>query len=270
MVEAPVGFQCPECVAAAAAQTRQVSVARGGSLRRNTSGTTVALIAVNALVWVGILLTGGARGPLFNWLALTPTGVCDTGGAYYTGIDAIRCIASGGSWLPGVADGAYWQLLTAGFAHESALHIGFNMLALWFLGPQVERVIGRSRFLALYLLSLLTASVAVYWLAAPTTTTLGASGAVFGLMGALLILAMRLGGDVRQILVWLGLNLAITVFGSATISWQGHLGGLVGGLIVTAILIRIPPERARARQTALAVMTGVLVLLVVLRTFVLV
>ena len=89
--------------------------------------------------------------------------------------------------LPGVADGAYWQLVTSMFTHVQVVHIGFNMLALWVLGPQLELVVGRARFLALYFLSGLAGSALIYW-AGPEYTlggTIGASGAVFGLMGAL-------------------------------------------------------------------------------------
>ena len=104
-----------------------------------------------------------------------------------------------GLWFPGVSDGAYWQLVTNAFTHVEVWHIGFNMLALWVLGPQLELAIGRARFLALYFLSALAGSTLVYWSAATTTATLGASGAVFGLMGALLVLALKVGGNVQQI-----------------------------------------------------------------------
>ena len=128
-----------------------------------------------------------------------------------------------------MSDGAYWQLVTNAFTHVEVWHIGFNMLALWVLGPQLELAIGRTRFLALYFLSALAGSTLVYWLGGTTTATLGASAAVFGLMGALLVLALKVGGNVQQILMWIGINFLITVVWRGTISWQGHLGGFLGG-----------------------------------------
>jgi membrane associated rhomboid family serine protease len=128
-------------------------------------------------------------------------------------------------------------------------HIGFNMLALWILGPQLEMVLGRVRYLGVYLLSGLLGSVAVYWLSGESTATLGASGAVFGLMGALLVLAHKVRADVSQLLMWIGLNAAFTFFGNG-ISWQGHLGGFVGGVLLAVILAYSPRERRTAWQAA--------------------
>ena len=95
-------------------------------------------------------------------------------------------------------------------------HIGFNMLALWILGPQLEMVVGRARFLALYLLSALAGSALVFWASPEYQATLGASGAIFGLLGALLVVAYKVGGDVRGILMWLGLNAVITFWGASS------------------------------------------------------
>ncbi|WP_310526722.1 rhomboid family intramembrane serine protease, partial [Nocardioides sp.] len=118
------------------------------------------------------------------------------------------------------------------------------------------------RFLALYLLSALAGSTAVYWLAAENGATLGASGATFGLMGALLVIAFKVGGDVRTILTWLGINVVITVLGSQFISWQAHLGGLLGGLAIAAVLVYSP--RARRSQVQALGLLGLAALLVVL------
>ena len=159
------------------------------------------------------------------------------------------CTAQGQTWVPGVADGAYWQLLTSAFTHIEVWHIGFNMLALWVLGPQLEMAVGRVRFLALYLLSALAGSTLVYWLADPAGSTIGASGAVFGLMGALLVLAVKVRGDVRGILTWVGINAVIT-FLFPNISWQGHLGGFLGGALIAAMLVYAPRKRRTAWQVA--------------------
>ncbi len=159
--------------------------------------------------------------------------------------------------------------MTSGFAHVEVWHIGFNMVALWFLGPQLEAVLGRTRFLALYFISLLAGSALVYWLADEGSATLGASGAIFGLLGALMVVAYKVGGDVRGLMVWLGLNVAIT-FLFPNVSWQGHLGGFVGGVLVGAVLVYAPRARRTAVQAAgLSVISVLVIAAIVARTAVL-
>ena len=256
MINASVGFQCPECVSAGARETRQNDGPYGGRRSANPALTTIVLIAINAIVWAGILFTGGASSRLAYLLSLLPTGLCASvsePGAIYPNAGEVVCAAIGdGSWMPGVTQGAFWQLLTSAFTHEELWHIGFNMLALWFLGPGLERVLGRARFLAIYLVSALTGSAAVLWLSDPQTQTLGASGAVFGMLGALLVLAYKVRGDVRSVLIWLGINIVYTFLGSG-ISWQGHFGGLIGGALVTAILLYAPrKDRTRLQWLGIA------------------
>jgi membrane associated rhomboid family serine protease len=161
------------------------------------------------------------------------------------------------------------------FTHQDFMHIFFNMLALWFLGPQLERIVGRARFLALYLLSGLAGSVAILWLSAPGVAVLGASGAVFGLMGGLLVIAIRVKAELRMILIWLGINVVYT-FAYPGISWQGHLGGFIGGVAIAAILIyvpglarsaRTPIDRDRVQIGALAAFGALMVLALALRVF---
>lgn len=265
MRDAAVGFQCPSCVSEGAKQTRSGRTAYGGVRSTNPALTSIALIVTNAAVWLAILATGWQGSDLIRRLALVPVGTCEAGeGFFYPDIsDPATCeLAADGLWMPGVADGAYWQLVTSAFTHVDIWHIGFNMLALWVLGPQLEMVIGRARFLALYLLSALAGSTVVFWLAAENSATLGASGATFGLMGALLVVAFKVGGDVRQILTWLGINVAITVLGSQFISWQAHLGGLLGGMAIAAVLVYAP--RARRTPVQVAGLVGLAVLLAVL------
>ena len=144
------------------------------------------------------------------------------------------------------------------------------MVALWVLGPQLELMLGRLRYAGLYLLSGLVGSAVVYWLSGEYTPTLGASGAIFGLMGALLVMAYKVRADMNQLLVWIGLNVALTFFGRSTISWQGHLGGFVGGVALAVILAYAPRARRTAWQGAGFALVSVLVVVaVVTRTAVL-
>jgi membrane associated rhomboid family serine protease len=154
------------------------------------------------------------------------------------------------------------------FTHVAPIHIGFNMLALWVLGPQLELALGRVRFLALYLLSGLAGSALVYWSAAAGLPTLGASGAIFGLMAALLILAIKVRGDVQTLLFWIGINAAITVVGRGFISWQAHLGGFLGGLALMAIIVFSPkgPHRARWQLAGIAAYAVVVVAAIAARS----
>jgi membrane associated rhomboid family serine protease len=231
MNQAAVGFHCPTCVQEGAKSTRQGRAAYGGKRSSDPTLTSKVLIGINAAVWVLIMATGSSLSAWVDRLALLSVGR--------------DVIYPDGSLreLVGVSDGAWWQLLTSMFTHVSFLHIAFNMLALWFLGPQLEAAVGRARFLAVYFLSGLMGSVFVSWLAPEYTRTVGASGAIFGLIGALLVIAIKVGADYSPLLLWLGLNVMITIFGRGLISWQGHLGGLVGGVLIALILVFSPRAR---------------------------
>jgi membrane associated rhomboid family serine protease len=138
------------------------------------------------------------------------------------------------------------------------------------LGPQLELAIGRVRFLALYLLSALAGSTLVYWAAPEYQPTLGASGAVFGLMGALLVIALKVHGNTQGILVWIGIN-AVFTFTIPNISWQGHLGGCLGGALIATILVYAPRNRRTQMQVlGLSAFTLLLLVAVAARTAVLV
>lgn len=272
MRDAAVGFQCPQCVSEGARTTRSGRTAYGGLRPTNAGITSMVLIAINAVVWLGVMATGGTASAWLNKLMLLPTGRCVSSARpdlYFPGIgDQATCDATRqGDWVLGVSDGAWWQLLTSAFTHVEIWHIGFNMLALWVLGPQLEMAIGRVRFLALYLLSALAGSTLVYWLAPADGSTLGASGAIFGLMGALLVLAFKVGGNVQPILVWIGINFLITVVGRGFISWEGHLGGFLGGALIAAVLAWSPrPRRAVWQSAGLGAFTVLLLVAVALRT----
>jgi membrane associated rhomboid family serine protease len=249
MRPASVGFQCPGCVAEGSRSTRSGRTAYGGERSGDPSLTSKVLIGINAVVWVLLLATGGRGSRLVDVLALRPDGgLTEVNGVTYN--------------IPaGVADGRYWQLFTSMFTHVEVWHIGFNMLALWALGPQLEAAIGRTRFLALYLLSGLTASAAVMWFSVPYSLTLGASGAIFGLMGALALVAVKVHGDVRGVAIWIAVNFAFTFLFVRLISWQGHVGGFVGGLLLGAVIVYAP--RASRARWQLAGILGVAVVVAV-------
>ena len=159
-----------------------------------------------------------------------------------------------------------WRLLTAAFVHSigSFWHILLNMLALWMLGRTLEPLLGRVRFLALYLISALGGSVAVA-LIAPYQPVVGASGAVFGLLGALLVIGRHLGANLTGIVIVLGINLLIGFIPGFQIAWQAHLGGLAIGALIGFICARTRRREQRGAQIGLVALTvaGLLALLLV-------
>lgn len=233
MIVAAVGHQCPECVHGAQA-ARVTRATRPRTPARSPMGNTPPLVtslllAVNLVVFLAVL-AGGDRV------------VTDYGMVGY---------ATDG-WPPhwiGVADGEWYRLLTAAFLHQAVWHIAFNMLGLWFLGPPLEAALGRVRFLALYLISALAGSTLFYLLAEQNELSLGASGAIFGLFGATVVLIRRLGQDMRPIAIVLAINLVIT-FTASHIAWQAHIGGLVAGTVVTAGLVQSPRRGRLTLQVA--------------------
>lgn len=275
MNEAAVGFQCPECVAEGRRTQRSARTPYGGALRQGRPLVTMTILAINLVLFLLVQVTGGADSQLVYWLSEHARGVCaaSSGGGYFPQATGQQlCDTVGGTWVPGVADGAIWQLVTSMFLQVQILHFAFNMLALYVLGPQLETVLGRARFLALYLLAGLTGSAFVYWLTGVSTPTLGASGAIFGLMAALLVIAHRIGADYQQILMWIGLNVVITVIGAGYISWQGHLGGFVGGLVVSGILAYAPrgTHRTLVQVAGMSALGVAVVAAIALRTLTLV
>ncbi len=262
MRDASVGFQCPSCVAEGAKSTRSGRTAYGGLRPTNASITSLAIIVANVGVWLAIVLTGGRASQLIDLLALRPNGGCVVGNR----IADVPEAACPGTWLYSVDGGDYWQLVTNMFTHVQVWHIAFNMLALWVLGPQMELATGRARFLALYLLSGMAASTLVYWASPEFQATLGASGAIFGLMGALLVVVLKVGGDVRSVLMWIAINFVVT-FLWAGISWQGHLGGFIGGVVIAGIIVYAPRKRRTLWQVlGLTAYSALLVVAIVLRT----
>ena len=213
---ASVGIRCPDH-AGGAQGARRVAT---GVRRASTTGTgalvTKALIGVNVLVYLLMLAQGAslgeAGGDLFVRGALLIEGQLTSGE------------------LIGLAEGEWWRLLTAAFLHGSLFHLGFNMLMLWWIGAPLEDAMGRGRFLLLYVVSGLAGSAgALLW--SPNAITVGASGAVFGLLGAALVLERRAGITGGPVLTIVVINLLFTFLFSSSISVGGHIGGLVGGAL---------------------------------------
>jgi membrane associated rhomboid family serine protease len=164
-----------------------------------------------------------------------------------------------------------WRMLTVSLVHSTAgfpLHVLFNMLALWLMGQQLEAAIGKWRFVALYAISTLGGSVAVLYLTSPFQAVVGASGAIFGLLGAYFVLARKYGGNTVGIVVLIGINLAFGFF-SSSISWQAHVGGLITGIAVSYALVQTPRRTQRSTQLLLlAAIVLILIAATALRSFV--
>jgi len=226
MRPASVGFHCPECVAEGARTQRQPRTMAGGLVPATAGRVTMVLIGLNVLVFVIVLGSGGFDSPVVREGVLFSA-------------ERLRWDEQGLLVVTGVDGGAYWRLLTSTFLHEQIFHILLNMYALWIFGPLLERFLGYGRFLALYGTAALAGSVAVLWLTPANQPTLGASGAVFGLFGAAILILHSRGADITSWLVLLGINLVIG-FTVPTISWQGHLGGLAAGLVLGAAFAYAP------------------------------
>lgn len=273
MRDAAVGFQCPSCIQEANKGSRQNRAMYGGERSADPRLTSYVLIGINAVVWLAITATGGALSRLSDLLALSPTGRCVSDslpGQYYPDIHASALCEAGtrgdGLWQAGVADGAWWQLITSTFTHVEIWHIAMNMFALFLFGPALEGIIGRARFLAVYLVSGLAASVMVLWLSASDGSTVGASGALFGLLGALLVTATKARLNSQWLVQNLVLGVIVTVVGWQQISWQGHLGGFLGGAATAAIIAYAPHgRRSLVQWGGLAVLTVALVVLAAVR-----
>ena len=208
LVQGPVGHRCPECAGVPAGPRRQVRKVAKASERAPTGIVTYTLIVLNVVVFVAQLLSAGdARG---------------TSGEIFQ---------NGALYGPYVADGEWWRLITAAFLHGGLVHLAFNMLFLWWFGRSLEAFLGPGRYIGIYVVSALAGSAGSLLLA-PTTPTVGASGAVFGILGAGLLLERGKGIAIfgGQALLLVVINLALS-FVLASVSVGGHIGGLVGGAL---------------------------------------
>ena len=143
-----------------------------------------------------------------------------------------------------IADGEYWRLITSAFLHAGLLHLAFNMLVLIMIGPALEAILGHLRFVVLFVLSAIGGAVCSYALSAPLSLSVGASGAIFGLMGGLVVAGRKLSIDITQVAVLIAINLVISFLPGMGIDWRAHVGGLVTGAVTGAVLAHSPPGRA--------------------------
>jgi membrane associated rhomboid family serine protease len=210
LIPASVGFHCVDCVKASNAATPQIRRAR----QAQRPFVTLSIITVTVLVY----LIQQADSTIFPRFALI-------GLAQYPS----------GPWL-GVANGEWYRLFTVGLLHASWWHIGFNMYALWILGPSIEAAFGRWRYLAIYVASLVGGSTASLLFNPPQVFGIGASGAIFGLFGATIIANKRLGRPVNSVYGIIAVNLAFG-FLVPHVDWHAHLGGLLLGSVTSAIMV---------------------------------
>ena len=259
MNEAPVGFQCPECVAEGRRSVRPALTAFGGSGAGRAGHVTKILIGLNVLAaLIGAAIAGlptlignGLFTGITKWQLLTGVlgpSITEAGqGQYYVG-----AFPDLGNVFTGIDDGGFYRLITAMFVHYGILHLAMNMYALWFLGRQLESVLGPARFLGLYLLAGLGGNVAAYLVSDITGdggATAGASTAIFGLFAAFFVVLRRLGRDTSQVVSLLVINLVLT-FLLPGVSWAGHIGGLITGALVAFALAYAPQPRRTLIQVA--------------------
>jgi membrane associated rhomboid family serine protease len=234
MRSAAVGQQCVECIGQGARSTRRASTAFGG---RPVSGAVVtwALVVIN----VAVFLVSWVRPGIVNNLEMLGYATYGFGGPPH-----------------GVAAGEWYRLITSAFlAPATGLSGGlgiwdilFNMWALIFVGPALEGLLGRLRFLAVYLLSAVGGGAMYYFLAAPNAPAVGASGAIFGLFGAWFVVSRRLRLDTRGIVTLIAINLALSFWLHNIIAWQDHIGGLLTGAVLTAAYAYAPRKNRAALQ----------------------
>jgi membrane associated rhomboid family serine protease len=243
MVQASVGFQCPECVREGNKGVREARTSFGGRVTGDTARVTLVLIAVNVAIF--LLGLAGSQDRLVRDYADQPLLVA--------------------------LDGDYYRLLTSAFLHGGTFHVLANMFALAQIGPMLEAALGRVRYLALYVLSALGGSAMSMVLSDPRSYGVGASGAIFGLFGAFYVVLRRQGRDTSSITVLLIINTVIGFTPGLNIDWRAHFGGLVTGAVVAAAYAYVPrgPRRSALQALAcVAILVGI-VLAVLLRAAVL-
>lgn len=240
--QAAVGVVCPECMRE---QRKNAPRTKPAILTRLTGSgkptVTYSIIGITLVVYLLQFVFGSQITSLL----------------WYAGVYSYP-----GSFEP-------WRMLTTALVHGSLFHVLLNMYTLWIFGQLLEQLLGRGRYLALYLLSGVAGSLGVLFLSSPTTPVVGASGAIFGLMGAFLVIQRRLGGNATQLLVLVGINLVIGFIPGLNIAWQAHVGGIIGGAILGLIYVQTRRIRQKSLQVGLiGAFAALLVLLSFARFFV--
>ena len=237
--QAAVGVHCPECTREAQQSVPRTKPRWTAAVRRG-SGTpvvTYSLMGVSVVVFLLMFVTGGTGGLVGQQVAYVPALTLDQP----------------------------WRLITSMFAHASIFHLLFNMYALFLFGRELEVLLGRARFAALYLIAGLGGSAAVMVLA-PASAVVGASGAIFGLFGAYFVITRHFGGNAVQLLIVIGLNFALA-FVFPNISWQAHVGGAIFGALAALVLVNTRRRQQRPIQIAGLVGLGVVAILLLVSRF---
>ncbi len=221
---ASVGQHCVDCVADGRRTTR-APVTVSGAQVGHRSYVVPAIVLVNVAVYVVTAIQAGSLSNLGNSVLFRDWML----------------------WPYATRNGDWWQLVTAGFLHVNPIHILMNMVALWVIGRDFERVMGPVRFTAIYLLGVLGGNVAVFVFGNVDAPEAGASGAVFALMGGLLVVVYRLKVNASQVIGLIVVNIVISVV-IPGISLLGHVGGLVTGAAVTAAIVFAPTDDPRRRR----------------------
>jgi membrane associated rhomboid family serine protease len=196
-------------------------------LRARKTPVTSLFLVLNVLIWLG---------------QISPLGYLFTNSMFYA---------------PLFTPFEPWRMITAGFVHDwsSPWHILLNSYAIWIFGQQLEPLLGKFRFFTLYMVSIFGGSVAVLWLSNPQTPVVGASGALFGLMGAFFVIIRTMGGNTTQIFLLIAINFSMGLFVSG-ISWEGHLGGLVTGLAIAGVYANTRNKNQRLAQFVGVILVG--------------
>ena len=233
LTPAAVGQHCVDCVRASGRDTPRATVVGPRGIGSKTPWATYVLLAVNIAVFVATVAQAGS----------------------FTEVRGSRIFYEGALFGPFLADGEYWRLLTAGFLHFSLIHVAVNMFSLYILGRDVEITLGTARFVGIYLASLLGGSAMVMLFENPNAINAGASGAIFGLMGATLVVVLRAKVPAGFVLGVIGLNIVLSLT-IPNISLWAHLGGLVFGAAAAAGVLYGPgllPARSRTARNVAAV-----------------
>jgi membrane associated rhomboid family serine protease len=240
MIPASVGFQCPECVTEGRRTGRQGRTVYGGKVHTGSRPdlVTLTLIGINVAVFIittasgASILNGRGGSTIYQHFALVPVQV---------------------------AHGQWWRLLTSAFLHYGIFHIGFNMYALYVIGPPLEAALGRLRFATLYVVAGVGGAVLSMAFGNIFEQAAGASGAIYGLFGAFYVVARHRNVSTNGIVITIVINLIFTFSGIANIDWHAHVGGIITGALVAVIYAAAPAPRRNQLQAAGVVALVVLI-----------